>query len=108
MRLREAADDRPWPDPPERLKHRCVVEDWVSPEEIATREPQEVELTAWRRHRTARREWLDQHRVPREHECAVIPFTGGPRWRTSPSGTGGAASTSPRRSGMAGPGSDGR
>lgn len=75
--------------PPPELAERCVVEDWITPEELARlRVPVSVPtwqrsdpdwralamLLAWRRWRKARRSWLAEHGGPHEREAELIPL----------------------------------
>ncbi|WP_326826449.1 hypothetical protein [Streptosporangium sp. NBC_01756] len=76
--------------PPEKLMV-CFVEDWVSsrwtPAEWQRQNIESftdlvwtVKVHAWRRWRTARAEWLDQHGIPRERQGQLIPQSR-PRFR---------------------------
>lgn len=95
MRIQRAGRPGGRPVPPPELAERCAVVDWVSPEELAVLEAggpavrwergprswvMDALLLAHRRHRAARRAWLDEHAVPRDLAAEVIPLRR-PTWR---------------------------
>lgn len=97
MRIQRAGRVGGRPVPPPELAERCCVTDWVSEAELAALEAggpavrwergrgprawvMDALLLAHRRHRAARRVWLDEHQVPRELAAEVIPLRR-PTWR---------------------------
>ena len=76
------------PAPPAHLRH-CYVEDWVNPDEeqpkwsLPAPWPEWAESAARSRWRTAVTAWMDEHQVPGERQCEVIPFQRA-RWRQQP------------------------